>query len=122
MRCSGATEVMRSVMGLLILVPAWMAAVYLLSFPRGGVLMVVMVLVVATADIGAYFSGRRLGKHKLAALVSPAKTWEGFWGGMTGLRAAGACCCGTSAERAAHIGLAAVVVVTAGHCTGLGGR
>jgi len=73
---------MRSLMGLLILVPAWMAAIFLLSYPRGGALMFAMVLIVATADIGAYFSGKSFGKHKLAADVSPAKTWEGFWGGV----------------------------------------
>jgi len=73
---------MRSLMGLLILAPAWMAAVYLLSFARGGLLMVTMVLIVAAADIGAYFFGKSLGKHKLAPEVSPAKTWEGFWGGV----------------------------------------
>ncbi len=81
--------VMRSAMGMLILVPAWMSAVYLLSFPPGGLLLVVMVIVVAAADIGAYFSGRRFGKHKLAVLVSPAKTWEGFWGGVTACISAG---------------------------------
>ena len=73
---------MRSLMGLLILAPAWLAAVYLLSFPRGGMLMVAMILIVVTADIGAYFSGKAFGKHKLAPQVSPAKTWEGFWGGV----------------------------------------
>ncbi len=73
---------MRSAMGILILAPAWLSAVYLLSFPSGGLLLVIMVAVVAAADIGAYFSGRRFGKHKLAVLVSPAKTWEGFWGGV----------------------------------------
>lgn len=77
-----SSRLMRVVMGLMVLLPAWMAAVYLLSFQRGGVLMAVLVLLVATADIGAYFSGRRFGRHKLAPAVSPAKTWEGFWGGM----------------------------------------
>ena len=73
---------MRSLMGLLILAPAWLSAVFLLSYPRGGLLMVAMIVVVVTADIGAYFTGKSFGKHKLAPNVSPGKTWEGFWGGI----------------------------------------
>jgi phosphatidate cytidylyltransferase len=41
------------------------------------------------ADIGAYFSGRALGgrfsSSKLAASISPGKSWEGVWGGMFGV-------------------------------------
>ena len=35
-------------------------------------------------DTFAYFAGRSLGKHKMAPLVSPKKTWEGAAGGLLG--------------------------------------
>ena len=74
--------VMRALMGLLILLPAWFAAVYLLHIEQRGAAVVVFVLLVAAADIGAYFTGRAFGRHALSPRVSPAKTWEGFWGGV----------------------------------------
>jgi phosphatidate cytidylyltransferase len=33
-------------------------------------------------DIGGYYIGRRLGKHRLAERVSPGKTWEGTAGSL----------------------------------------
>ena len=39
-------------------------------------------LVIMGSDVGAYYIGRALGKHKLAPNVSPGKTWEGAVGGM----------------------------------------
>jgi phosphatidate cytidylyltransferase len=39
-------------------------------------------LVIMGSDTGAYYTGRALGRHKLAPAVSPGKTWEGAVGGM----------------------------------------
>jgi phosphatidate cytidylyltransferase len=39
-------------------------------------------LVLMGADTGAYYTGRAIGKHKLAPNISPGKTWEGVVGGM----------------------------------------
>jgi phosphatidate cytidylyltransferase len=105
------TMVMRSAMGIFILVPGWMAAVYLLSFPPGGLLMLVLVVVVASADIGAYFAGKRFGKHKLAVRVSPAKTWEGFWGGVAACALLAVLLWYQLPDHAAHIGMASLVAV-----------
>ena len=70
------------VLGYLVLVPAWLALVILIHAAQGEWLIFVVVLIVALADIGAYFSGRKFGKHKLAPNVSPKKTWEGLLGGV----------------------------------------
>jgi phosphatidate cytidylyltransferase len=36
------------------------------------------------SDTAAYFTGRALGRHKLAPSISPAKTWEGTIAGILG--------------------------------------
>ena len=47
-------------------------------------------LVLMGSDTGAYYTGRALGRHKLAPTVSPGKTWEGAAGGMAASLFAGA--------------------------------
>jgi phosphatidate cytidylyltransferase len=39
-------------------------------------------LVIMGSDTGAYYTGRALGRRKLAPAISPGKTWEGAVGGM----------------------------------------
>ncbi len=41
-----------------------------------------IILVTKSCDMGAYFTGRAIGKHKLIPWLSPGKTWEGLWGGL----------------------------------------
>jgi phosphatidate cytidylyltransferase len=41
-----------------------------------------LVIVVKMADTGAYTIGRMIGRHKMAPLLSPGKTWEGLAGGF----------------------------------------
>jgi phosphatidate cytidylyltransferase len=54
-----------------------------------GMLVLVLFLVaVKFTDMGAYFTGSAIGKHKMIPWLSPGKTWEGLAGGL--VAAAGA--------------------------------
>lgn len=75
-------RVQRGILGLALLVPAWLAMVYLKQLSSGGVLILMLMLMIWAADIGAYFSGRTWGHKKLAPQVSPGKTWAGVYGGL----------------------------------------
>lgn len=66
--------------GVLVLVPAWLALVRLHQLAPYWLLF--LLLLVVAADVGAYFVGRKFGRHKLAPRVSPGKTWEGVAGGI----------------------------------------
>ncbi len=48
----------------------------------GRLLLFYLVAVVKMTDIGAFFTGCSIGRHKLIPHVSPAKTWEGCAGGV----------------------------------------
>lgn len=48
----------------------------------GRLLSFYLIAVVKCTDIGAFLIGSRFGKHKLFPRLSPAKTWEGFLGGL----------------------------------------
>lgn len=73
---------LRLFIGLFVLIPTWVALVYVRQQAEGHWLVILLFLVVAVADTGGYFTGRRFGKRKLAIHVSPGKTWEGFAGGL----------------------------------------
>lgn len=70
------------VLGFVVLVPGWTALNILKQLPDSSFFICLLFFLIWAADIGAYFSGRAFGRHKLAVRVSPGKTWEGFAGGM----------------------------------------
>lgn len=47
-------------------------------------LIIGLVLVAASVDTGSYFVGKSFGKHAMAPVLSPNKTWEGLAGGVAG--------------------------------------
>ena len=48
----------------------------------GRLLIIYLLAVVKLSDVGAYFTGRAFGRHKLCGRISPGKTWEGLLGGI----------------------------------------
>lgn len=49
---------------------------------RGTVALALAIFVPKCCDIGAYFTGRLIGRHKMTPVLSPKKTWEGAIGGL----------------------------------------
>jgi len=73
----------KTIIGLLLLIPAWLAVVGLHGYSAKGPYLVLYLLsLIWVADSGAYFGGRRWGKRKLAISVSPGKTWEGVFSAL----------------------------------------
>ena len=50
------------------------------------------IIVTICSDIGGYFAGITLGRHLMAPVISPKKTWEGFAGSAVACLVAGALC------------------------------
>jgi phosphatidate cytidylyltransferase len=52
------------------------------GLPDGALLIFFVVLVTWAGDTGAYAAGKALGRHALAPVISPKKTYEGLAGGL----------------------------------------
>jgi phosphatidate cytidylyltransferase len=64
--------------GLLLVAFPLSFAIRLQGIPEQGPAILLFVLVITwVGDTAAYFVGRAMGKHKLAPVLSPKKTWEG---------------------------------------------
>jgi phosphatidate cytidylyltransferase len=69
--------------GGIVLVPACLALMQLRTFHPA--MLLAWMAAVWVADIAAYFCGRAFGRHKLAPVISPGKTWEGALGALIGV-------------------------------------
>ena len=64
------------------LVPA-LSLLWIRDRADNGLAFLLWVFIVTwSVDIGAYLTGRRFGRNKLAPAISPGKTWEGLYGGV----------------------------------------
>jgi len=73
-------KALMSLVGWLVLLPTGLAMIELREL--GVWFLLGAMATVWIADIAAYFSGKKFGKHKLAASISPGKTWEGVLGAL----------------------------------------
>ena len=52
------------------------------QLPDGMVKFLLVMALIWIYDVGAFFVGIAIGKHKMFRVVSPKKSWEGFFGGI----------------------------------------
>ncbi len=64
------------------LLPSFLLQLRWLPGDKGSLALALAVFVPKSGDIGAYFTGRFLGRHRMAPVLSPKKTWEGAAGGL----------------------------------------
>ena len=76
------TDGMVLVMGVLYIGLSLSHLLLIRALPDGALLIFFVVLVTWAADTGAYIAGKSVGRHPLAPVVSPKKTYEGLAGGI----------------------------------------
>ncbi len=74
-------------LGVVYIFGAWRAAMELRLISAHWLMLAFLLSWVG--DTFAYYTGKAIGRHKLAPLVSPAKTWEGSIGSVVGSMLAG---------------------------------
>lgn len=57
-------------------------ALRIMEFDQAFLVMLLVLVLTWSSDIGGYLFGRVWGKHKLVPILSPAKTWEGALGSL----------------------------------------
>ena len=98
-------------------------ALLLLKIPgfegRNVLLLFFLIFVVQASDVLQYVFGKLFGRHPIAPVVSPNKTWEGFVGGGATATLLGACLWWATPFTPLQAAGLALAIVLAGFCGGL---
>ena len=101
-------------------------ALLMLTFPRarhspssGAQLLFFLVCVVELSDVLQYVWGKLFGRHKIAPVLSPSKTWEGFLGGVISASLVGMSLWWITPFAPWQAALLALVATLLGFCGGL---
>jgi phosphatidate cytidylyltransferase len=86
------------------------------NMPYGPQAIFLFMIIITASDVGAYYTGKTIGRHKMSPLYSPNKTWEGSIGGFVFAVLAAYLCYFIWAQKFAliHTGIIAIVVTGVG--------
>lgn len=74
------SPLIKAVLGFFILIPPWIALFDLHNEAKQWIIF--LLVLIWSADIAAYFTGKKWGQKKLADKISPGKSWEGVVGAL----------------------------------------
>jgi phosphatidate cytidylyltransferase len=80
-----------SIIGFAVILPFGLSMIALKEI--NPLLLLLFMVAVWIADSAAFFAGKRFGKHKLAPMISPGKTWEGVIGAWVAVSIYGVLLC-----------------------------
>lgn len=125
-RHQGWARAIKLAAGTLAVIPAWCALAVIHGdpadsttvgiIPRNHLWLLTALMMIWMADTGAYFAGRKFGRHKLSPRISPNKTVEGLAGGALAATAFGlvfAMIAGADASDLPWVALTALITVLA---------
>jgi len=82
-------DVMAGLFALTYLVLLGVSVAFMLNMTDGAHRTLLFLVLAVCSDTGGYFAGILVGKHPLAPVISPKKTWEGLAGSAIACLAAG---------------------------------
>ena len=81
-RCEGAIAAGGAVMFCVVYLGLLPGFFLVIRWWHGPWIVVGVIAITKVCDVGAYFTGKALGRHRLIPWLSPGKTWEGLIGGV----------------------------------------